>query len=116
AQGLLREQYAPVAAAGLLTLEAERAALEAADKRGVSGSGEQAEHIRRRLIDLRAYRAAYARYCWDVRGIADLKIAPFHLLGVEALERFVHREPLRRVHECAFGVLALESEPVDPRL
>jgi protein phosphatase len=37
-------------------------------------------------------------------------------LGVEALERFVCREPLRRVHECVFGVLALESEPVDPRL
>lgn len=37
-------------------------------------------------------------------------------LGVESLERFVHREPLRRVHECVFGVLALESEPVDPRL
>jgi protein phosphatase len=37
-------------------------------------------------------------------------------LGLEALERFVHEEPLRRVHECVFGVLALESEPVDPRL
>lgn len=37
-------------------------------------------------------------------------------LGVEALERFTRREPLRRVHECVFGVLALESEPVDPRL
>ena len=37
-------------------------------------------------------------------------------LGVEALERFVEREPLRRVHECVFGVLALESEPLDPRL
>lgn len=37
-------------------------------------------------------------------------------LGVEALERFVRKEPLRRVHECVFGVLALESEPVDPRL
>jgi protein phosphatase len=37
-------------------------------------------------------------------------------LGVEALERFVRRDPLRRVHECVFGVLALESEPVDPRL
>jgi protein phosphatase len=37
-------------------------------------------------------------------------------LGVESLERFVKREPLRRVHECVFGVLALESEPVDPRL
>jgi protein phosphatase len=37
-------------------------------------------------------------------------------LGLEGLWRFVHREPLRRVHECVFGVLALESEPVDPRL
>ena len=37
-------------------------------------------------------------------------------LGIEGLERLVRREPLRRVHECAFGVLALESEPVDPRL
>ena len=37
-------------------------------------------------------------------------------LGIEALERFVRREPLRRVHECAFAVLALESERVDPRL
>ena len=37
-------------------------------------------------------------------------------LGLEALERFTRGEPLRRVHECVFGVLALESEPVDPRL
>lgn len=37
-------------------------------------------------------------------------------LGVEALDRFVRQEPLYRVHECVFGVLALESEPVDPRL
>lgn len=37
-------------------------------------------------------------------------------LGHEALKRFVAREPLRRVHECVFGVLALESEPIDPRL
>ncbi len=37
-------------------------------------------------------------------------------LGIEALERFVAGDPLYRVHECVFGVLALESEPVDPRL
>jgi len=46
------------------------------------------------------------------RGLASREFA----LGIEALERFVRREPLRRVHECVFGVLALESEPVDPRL
>ncbi len=37
-------------------------------------------------------------------------------LGLEGLERFARGEPLRRVHECVFAVLALESEPVDPRL
>jgi protein phosphatase len=37
-------------------------------------------------------------------------------LGCEALRRFVAGEPLRRVHECVFAVLALESEPIDPRL
>lgn len=37
-------------------------------------------------------------------------------LGIEALERFVRKEPLRRTHECVFGVLALESELIDPRL
>jgi len=38
------------------------------------------------------------------------------LLGHEALHRFIGREPLRRVHEAVFAILALESEPVDPRL
>jgi len=37
-------------------------------------------------------------------------------LGIESLERFVKNEPLRRIHESVFGVLALESEDVDPRL
>ncbi len=37
-------------------------------------------------------------------------------LGVEGLERFVAGQPLRRVHQCVFGVLALESEAVDPQL
>lgn len=37
-------------------------------------------------------------------------------LGHEALTRFVARAPLRKVHECVFAVLALESEPIDPRL
>ena len=39
-----------------------------------------------------------------------------YALGVEAVERFVADEPLWRVHQAVFGVLAMESEPVDPRL
>ena len=37
-------------------------------------------------------------------------------LGHEALTRFVAGAPLRRTHECVFAILALESEPIDPRL
>jgi polynucleotide kinase-phosphatase len=37
-------------------------------------------------------------------------------LGLEGLHRFVENQPLRHIHECVFAVLALESEPVDPRL
>lgn len=39
-----------------------------------------------------------------------------YALGLEALDRGARGEPLWRVHEAVFGVLALESEPVDPRL
>ena len=39
-----------------------------------------------------------------------------YALGMEALDRFVAGEPIWRVHEAVFGVLALETDPVDPRL
>ncbi len=39
-----------------------------------------------------------------------------YALGLEALDRVARGEPLWHVHECVFAVLALESEPVDPRL
>ncbi len=51
----------------------------------------------------------------SVRKKRSLALREF-ALGMESLERFVRNEPLYRVHECVFGVLALESEPVDPRL
>lgn len=45
----------------------------------------------------------------------DLALKEF-ALGVEGLKRFVKNEPLYRINQCAFGVLAMESEPTDPRL
>ena len=39
-----------------------------------------------------------------------------YALGLESLERLARDEPLWRIHEAVFAVLALESEPVDPRL
>ncbi len=50
-----------------------------------------------------------------LNGKRNLALREF-ALGHEALRRFVAGEPLRRVHECAFAILALESEPIDPRL
>jgi polynucleotide kinase-phosphatase len=51
----------------------------------------------------------------NVKGKRNLALREFSL-GVEGLERFVAGQPLRLVHQCVFGVLALESEPIDPRL
>ncbi len=39
-----------------------------------------------------------------------------YALGLESLDRAARGEPLWRIHECVFAVLALESEPIDPRL
>jgi polynucleotide kinase-phosphatase len=243
AEELLRRQYAPTGAAARAALPAAVEAVKSAGGNGVSELGVLADRLRARAEAADLYVEAYRRYCWKVDGLADLKLAPFHLLasegavhngkdhvwhmerlkqicatdpalllatpylvvdltnsedqrraiewweeltanggegmvvkplefmakgpkgfvqpavkvrgseylriiygpeytlpenlsrlrhrglgrkrslalrefalGLEALERFVQREPLRRVHECVFGVLALESEPVDPRL
>ncbi|WP_046246841.1 polynucleotide kinase-phosphatase [Hymenobacter terrenus] len=51
----------------------------------------------------------------NVKAKRNLALREF-ALGVEGIERFVAGQPLRRVHQCVFGVLALESEAVDPRL
>ncbi len=241
AQGLLRQQYAPVAAAGTAALSAAVAATQAAAGRGIA-VGPLLERLRGRQEAIARYAAAYRSYCWEVQGLEGIRVAPFHLLategkthlgrdhlwhmaelarlaeveplflatehrvvdvldsaacdaatawwvelterggegmvvkpldfiarssrglvqpavkcrgreylriiygpdytepanlerlrkrslagkrslalrefalGVEGLERFVRREPLWRVHQAVFGVLALESEPVDPRL
>jgi protein phosphatase len=241
AQGLLREQYAPVAAAGAAALALALAATQAGAARELN-LGALAERLAERERNVARYADAYGRYCWEVGGLDDLRVAPFHLLategrvhidrdhlwhmaelarlaeadplfiatrhravntldaddcaqaerwweeltasgaegmvvkplefvtrgprglaqpalkcrgseylriiygpeysepanlerlrkrglatkrmlavrefglGIEALERFTRREPLWRTHQAVFGVLAMESEPVDPRL
>jgi protein phosphatase len=240
---LVRQQYASVGAAARVGLAAAIDALAQAEARGVADAAPLLTRYRDRDALARRYVDAYRRYCWPVRSLADIRLAPFHVmategavhadkdhrwhmqtiaavcrergdvlmvtdhhevdlgdpasearatdwwteltssggegavvkpmafaavarrgllqpaikcrgreylriiygpeytrpehlerlrarslaakrslalrefaLGVEGLERFAQREPLRRIHECVFGVLALESEPVDPRL
>jgi protein phosphatase len=252
AQALLRQQYAAVGSAARAALAEAVAVLEQLEARAVPGETFLLPRYRERAAMVADYVTAYRRYCWEVRSVDDLKLAPFHVLategmvhvqhdhvwhletlaslcradlqpelgvsqgspllatpytlvdvtdsasqhagilwwedltarggegmvvkpldcivrgrrglaqpavkcrgreylriiygpeytapahlerlrarglaakrslalrefalGIEALERFVRGEPLRRVHECVFGILALESEPLDPRL
>ncbi|MBC8140457.1 MAG: polynucleotide kinase-phosphatase, partial [Armatimonadetes bacterium] len=93
AQALLKEQYAPVAAAGVVALEAEIATLEGAARRGIAEAVPALAAAQSRLLDLLAYREAYGRYCWDVGGIGDLRIAPFHLMAAQGRTFTGHDHP-----------------------
>lgn len=97
---LLRQQYAAVGAGSLGALSSSLSVLQQAVERG---------------IDVSATLNQYQKRSRGLSGKRSLALREF-ALGIEALERFVAKEPLRRIHECVFGILAVESEPVDPRL
>ncbi len=82
AQGLLREQYAPVASAGFAALTAARVAVDAGAARGLA-LGALAERLSERQRNIARYADAYGRYCWEVSGLDGLRVAPFHLLATE---------------------------------
>ena len=79
----------------------------------VPGPGVPADHLRSRVHPAREPgRGCASRFLGHKRSLALREYA----LGLEALDRLAEGEPLWRVHEAVFAVLALESEPVDPRL
>ena len=82
AQELLVEQYAPVGASASAGLSAAQTLLRQAAERGVD-TGESSASIDERLRVAQLYRDAYARYCWPVASLDDVKLAPFHLLARE---------------------------------
>jgi polynucleotide kinase-phosphatase len=82
AEELLRRQYASVGAAATTALVQERAAIEAAAARGVD-MGELVAHVRERSEMIAGFVAAYRRYCWPIRSVDDLKLAPFQILAGE---------------------------------
>jgi protein phosphatase len=107
AQGLLREQYAPVAAAGASALAAARTATEAAVAHGLPLEPLLAR-LREREDDIARYTAAYRGYCWDVRGLEGVRVAPFHLLATEGKTYFDHDH---RWHMAELARLA-EADPL----
>lgn len=77
---LIRSQYAPVGAAGVAMLSALQTLVEQADREGRKFTGLH-ESISNRLASVRSYRKAFAHYCWEVSSLADIRLAPFHLLA-----------------------------------
>jgi protein phosphatase len=109
AQSLIRGQYAPVAAAARMALPQAVEALKQAAARGLELNG-LPERYAERLEMAGDYTAAYRRYCWDVRSVADLKLAPFHLLASEGgvhtdRDHVWHMETLKRLAEASDGLV-----------
>ena len=82
AQELLREQYAAVGAAARASLTAAKSVLQQTAARGLD-TGEALQRVEERLRLAELYGDSYARYCWPVTSLADIKLAPFHLLASE---------------------------------
>ncbi|ADV68899.1 polynucleotide kinase-phosphatase [Deinococcus maricopensis] len=105
AEGLIREQYAAVGAVANATLPAAVEALQAACARGLQVQG-LLERTAARAQDVGAYRDAYRRYVQRVTSVADVRVAPFHLLASEGgvhmgQPHAWHLEQLARLAEAA---------------
>ncbi|MDE0316725.1 MAG: polynucleotide kinase-phosphatase [Candidatus Poribacteria bacterium] len=87
AQELLRQQYAPVGTSAHVAVGDAVATLETAGKRGIQ-LNDILDTYQERAIAVSEYVSAYQQYCWDVQSIADLKLAPFHLLATEGTVHF----------------------------
>lgn len=82
AQSLIRQQYAAVGAAAKVSLNAATTLLEKAAARGIEVD-EVLSSSQQRASLINQYTEAYRRYCWEVNSLADIKLAPFHLLATE---------------------------------
>ncbi|HEU0028019.1 MAG TPA: polynucleotide kinase-phosphatase [Ktedonobacterales bacterium] len=107
ALGLLREQYAPVAAAGGASLPAALEVVSSGQARGLD-LGALAERVEERRANITRYAEAYGRYCWDVSDLDGLRIAPFHLLATEG---HVHVDRDHLWHMTELAKLA-EADPI----
>jgi protein phosphatase len=112
AQELLRGQYAPVGTAARATFGPALAALDAAAARDVDVAALRDWYAERATMAT-AYVEAYRRYCWPVQGLADLRLAPFHLLASEGAS---HTGRDHRWHMAALARLAAADDPAAPVL
>ena len=102
AQELLREQYAAVSAAARTSLTAAESLLRQTAARGID-TGDSLVQVAERLNLAQRYSDAYARYCWPVTSLADIQLAPFHLLASEGQvhagkDHLWHMDMVERLH------------------
>lgn len=106
ANALIREQYAPVGAAARLSLAAVNQALQQAAQRGVDLDTLKSRFAERKAA-VEHYDSAWSQYCWEVQGIDDLRIAPFHLLASEGA---VHMDKTHAWHMSQLARLAEQDK------
>ena len=82
AQELLQKQYAPVGNAAVRALRAESELITKTMRR-VPGLETLAAQTTERFDAVEHYTQAYRQYCWPVRSLGDLKLAPFHIMASE---------------------------------
>ena len=117
ARDLLREQYAAVGSVASAALAAAESALRRAVGRG-AGDADLLARTASRRGDVARYVDAYRRYCWPVAGVADLRLAPFHLLAAEGRvfdgkSHDWHAATLARLAEHDEVLMATEHRAVD---
>jgi len=110
AQELIKNQYAAVAAAANAALPEAAAVLSQAAARGLDGVEALLARTAARQSAAQHYAEAYRRYCWPVESLADLRLAPFHLLATEGRTYFDkdhawHMETLRALCLADEGLL-----------
>ncbi|HWI56652.1 MAG TPA: polynucleotide kinase-phosphatase, partial [Bacillota bacterium] len=109
AQALVKEQYAAVGAAAQAALHEVVKCLQQAAGNGTGVSALLEYHQQRQKM-AQDYVQAYRQYCWPVKSLADLKLAPFHLLATEgkvhtSKDHVWHMETLARVCAANAGLL-----------
>ena len=114
AQELIKNQYAAVAAAATAALPQAAAVLSQATTRGLDGVEALLARTTARQTAAARYAEAYRRYCWPVHSLADLRLAPFHLLATEGRTYFDkdhawHMETLRAL--CLADEALLRATP-----
>ncbi|MBB4602904.1 polynucleotide kinase-phosphatase [Hymenobacter luteus] len=110
AQELIKNQYAAVAAAATAALPVAAGVLAQAATRNLDGIEALLARTTARQAAAEHYAEAYRRYCWPVESVADLRLAPFHLLATEGRTYFDkdhawHMETLRALCLADEGLL-----------